>query len=276
MTIWLDVKEKVESRVLWMAILLLLIRLSYGIGVFLVPSIRMNLFGFYRILTYLLIVVFIVSEHDMLSRYHFDRLAMVIILVIKPIMSIYHLFNIINGDPQYIMESELFVNGFIIVVALLGLSQLSRKGGFSQSIPFSGQWLVIGFVVGLGTALVMVGMEKWAGFETGLQMSWGHVPQALAIQLTNAAVQEEAVFRGILWGVMKNMAIKEKWIWMIQALLFLVCHLYYLPHSSVIWLRILVAGLAYGAVVWRSRTQSASMVTHAAANTFAQWFSSVL
>ncbi len=134
------------------------------------------------------------------------------------------------------------------------------------------KWIAIGFLAGLITAFLSTWVAFIAGGNPNIQISLKEMPFTMLIQLTNAAVYEEPLFRGILWGAMKKMDFEDKWIWIIQAVLFCAGHIYYLNLPIVIWLRTFFAGLVIGAVVWKSRSMMAGMTVHATLNSFGQLF----
>jgi len=87
---------------------------------------------------------------------------------------------------------------------------------------------------------------------------------AVLIQMVNAAVWEEPLFRGFLWGYLRMARWKNVWIWLFQAGLFTLSHVYYLREEPFLtWLlRLMIPSLLLGLVAWRARSISASMVTH--------------
>ena len=57
---------------------------------------------------------------------------------------------------------------------------------------------------------------------------------------------------------------KNGWIWLFQAVLFTLAHLYYLrtePFGSY-FIRLMIPSLLIGLIAWRARSITASMVTH--------------
>lgn len=87
---------------------------------------------------------------------------------------------------------------------------------------------------------------------------------ALFIQTTNAAVWEEPLFRGFLWGYLRRAGWKDIWIWPFQAILFTLGHVYYLQNEALgPWLiRMMVPSLVIGFIAWQAKSVFASMVTH--------------
>ncbi len=91
---------------------------------------------------------------------------------------------------------------------------------------------------------------------------------AMLVQMTNAAVFEEPLFRGFLWGYLRRWSWPNGWIWLLQAALFTLGHVYYLKNEAFVpWLiRMTLPALLFGFIAWRSRSIFASMVTHGMCN----------
>jgi len=110
------------------------------------------------------------------------------------------------------------------------------------------QWIWIAVVVGICGGLIfgyLIGMQDISGGVIGKHRSLGTVASLLLsaqswltifpifmAQLCNAATLEEPLFRGFLWGYLRLQGWNEKWIWLFQALLFWVGHIYYLGVAS--------------------------------------------
>ena len=88
---------------------------------------------------------------------------------------------------------------------------------------------------------------------------------SVLIQMTMAGVFEEPLFRGFIWGYLRRAQWKDGWIWLIQALLFTLAHVYYLQTEALgPWFaRIMLPALLIGFIAWRAKSIFASMVTHA-------------
>jgi branched-subunit amino acid transport protein len=98
--------------------------------------------------------------------------------------------------------------------------------------------------------------------------SFGFLLPAIAVQLTNAAVWEEPLFRGFLWGYLRRLSWANGLIWFFQAGLFTLGHVYYLPTETFLpWLiRMLLPALILGFIAWQAQSIFASMVTHGVFN----------
>lgn len=114
-------------------------------------------------------------------------------------------------------------------------------------------------------------LPAWVNQQDAL-ISLAH-PLALAvrlpIQLGSAAINEEPLFRGLLWGQLRQAGWKEIWIWLVQAGIFTLAHgSLWMSTDIVPWtLFYFAGGLAFGLIVWRARSIAPSMAAHAVFNT---------
>ena len=86
-------------------------------------------------------------------------------------------------------------------------------------------------------------------------------------QMGTAALAEEPLFRGFMWGTLRQLGCTDLVICFIQGALFAVGHLYYLfsaPYSF--WVLVPTAALLLGVIAWRSRSILFSMIAHAILN----------
>ena len=99
------------------------------------------------------------------------------------------------------------------------------------------------------------------------------IVQGFVYQLGYAAISEEPLFRGFLWGFLRKAGWREIWIWVFQAGLFWVGHIYYFGKLPVsFWLVVPAGGLMLGLLAWRSLSIATSMAAHAAMNGFTLYF----
>jgi membrane protease YdiL (CAAX protease family) len=92
-----------------------------------------------------------------------------------------------------------------------------------------------------------------------------HFVIVLAVQFVLNAVPEEFLFRGFLWGFMRQAGLSDFSILCIQAILFWVGHYWYWD-MPIAWIRVLFGGLLYGAVAWRTKSLFLSAIVHAGWN----------
>jgi membrane protease YdiL (CAAX protease family) len=76
---------------------------------------------------------------------------------------------------------------------------------------------------------------------------------------------EEFLFRGFFWGYLRKFQVSDFLILCISAILFWVAHYYYIPTPGI-WIRVLVSGLIFGAVAWKTRSLFMAALVHACWN----------
>lgn len=216
----------------------------------------------WQIGTYALTVFLIWWEWKNLNEYHFNPLAILILIFFPPISKIalafYNSTSILAFPEPLSYPFFAFAGGLIYLVI---------KKKFTFKVRFGKEliWFLFSAVLGILLAgLESILMIKWMGYPKGT------APGLIALtapvyQLGYAASLEEPLFRGLLWGVLRKAKLNDLWIWIIQAGLFALAHIYYLNSiNGLLFIgMIFVDGLITGLLVWRTRLLSSSMAFHA-------------
>lgn len=224
----------------------------------------------YEVGTYVLTLALIWWERDRLARFHIDALAIAIIIFLKPLQT---LFLMVHPEG-----SALAFPGIPSLILWIGAAMMffairKTRPDLLKVQKTSWRWFGIGILVGIGKALVL-------GYPLALQMDAGSLPAQPSLlgellpvlplfvyQLAYAAVPEEPLFRGFLWGHLRQAGWHEWGIWLFQALLFMLGHIYYLPHMPLsFWIIVPAGALVNGLLVWKSRTIASSMAAHGLSN----------
>ena len=93
------------------------------------------------------------------------------------------------------------------------------------------------------------------------------------LQFPLNALPEELLFRGFLWGHSRRFKLSNLSILLIQAILFWGAHYYYFDRPWI-WIRVMVAGLIFGIVAWKTQSLFISAVAHACWNSAPVFFDS--
>jgi membrane protease YdiL (CAAX protease family) len=127
------------------------------------------------------------------------------------------------------------------------------------------QWALLGGILAILCNIFIVNLGIAPREPGEVSASLGFLIPAILIQMVMAGVFEEPLFRGFLWGYLRRAHWKNVWIWLFQALLFTVAHVYYLQTEAVgpWFVRIMLPSLLIGFIAWRAKSIFASMVTHA-------------
>lgn len=263
--------SRTHQRVAWLLLAgLLFLRLPFlaGIAIFSRPD---WLDPIFQIGTYLLTACLIWWERERLADFHIDTLAIAIIILFKPIQT---LFLALMGAQHLALAFPQPLSLTLWVIAIVLLVTLRRSHTqFPKIQRASLRWFAIGTMVGIATALLM-------GYPMSLQIDKSELPMRLELwpilvmvvpnfvyQLGYAAVTEEPLFRGFLWGYLRKLKWPERWIWLFQAGLFMLGHIYYVTNAPIsFWIIVPTGGLVMGWLAWRSRSIATSMAAHGAMN----------
>lgn len=221
--------------------------------------------------TYLLTGIFIYLKRDRLREYHITAGALWIILLSPLVVPFTHW---VFGTPLFV-EPLWWRWSFVliwpqIILAFIFLYVYFRN---RESFRLSGdkyRWVAVAVPIGVITGVLLQYLVKRNGISDPYPLSMPILTTLFISQVGLAGVLEEPLFRGFLWGYLKQRNVPEIWIWLVQTLLFGLAHIYHLQRRpSYFWVLVPVAGLVMGYVAWRSRSIVTSMIVHGFINTIA-------
>jgi membrane protease YdiL (CAAX protease family) len=220
--------------------------------------------------TYLFTAVFLWWEYKNLKDFHVDMLVLWIIILAKPLQTLILAFWKIDTELTFPHLPSLLL--WLISLGL-GIALWFRRKDLPKFQWKSLGWFGAGILIGIATAVVLAIPGAYqADYSIRPAEFWSILkPQLIPsffYQLGYSAGAEEPLFRGILWGALRKAGWKDVWILLFQAGLFTLGHMYYLgsfPFS--LFVIVPTASIVLGLAVWRSRTISTSMATHAMLNT---------
>ena len=261
-------RHLIIAWILLAGLLFLRLPLLGGIAFFSTPN---WLNPVYEIGTYLLTACLIWWERERLAEFHIDKLALGIIIVFKPVQTLILTLWRMGDDP--LAFPNLPGLAFWIIALGLMLALWRSHTPLPKLSRTSFRWLGIGILVGFITILI-------TAYPMSLQINKSHLayrPSILATfvqfpmnffyQLGYAAVPEEPLFRAFLWGYLLKAGWKNSWIWLFQAGLFMLGHIYYITRAPYsFWFIVPLCALVLGAIAWRSKTISSSLAAHATMN----------
>lgn len=221
--------------------------------------------------TFFFTAVFLWWERDRLAEYHVDRLALIIILVFKPIETIVSaVWGITNTGLSFPQLPGLLLWGIALgLFVALRASHVQLPKVRSAHIA----WFLAG-ILGGSVAMILLAYPMSLTIPGALVFlpdplaRFGPDVLSFPYQLGYSAVTEEPLFRGFLWGCLRRSGWKEVWIWLAQAVLFMLGHIYYLQQAPIaFWVIVPAGALVLGLLAWRSRSIATSMAAHATMNT---------
>ncbi len=143
-----------------------------------------------------------------------------------------------------------------ILFVLYALS--SREQKFSKMQPAAYKIsLVVGSI--LAVCIIILGTTADPAARQGLP--------SLFLETFPGSVLEEVIYRGLLWMVLRNWGLSEPRTWLLTSALFWVSHInYVLDPPFNFWMFIPAVSLLLGYIILRSKSLTASALTHVLAN----------
>jgi len=269
--------KKTNHKPLVLALIVVLFALRYLVTAFRVlsgepPAWFMAAF---EIGTYFLVAAFLILEVHSLKDYHITPMAAWIIILFKPIETlILGGWQVVDSQASFALAfpktPAVFIWANAVILFLFLRPVLIQKGAIQRQ-----DWieLLAGLMVGLLIAVLTaipaaftVGSSnpvKSAGIWIAIFSGISTIPY----QFGYAAISEEPVFRGFLWGWLRKVGRRDVWIWLFQAGLFTLAHLYYLKSAPLMfWFSVPLGGLVLGWLAWRYRSIAVSMAAHGVVN----------
>lgn len=254
--------RKVNTIFLLLLLGLLLLRFPYLISVGYKDQISKIMGSYvYDGCTYLITALLIILKRDSLSDYNISLFSLIVFITapVAGFLSEYLGMHTVQPDLWF----RIGISICLLIALLIYRPKLPKR-----SVKKTVFWLLIAVVVGICGGIVF---GKISGFQSTARFPYR--PSALIIissffiQLGNAAAMEEPLFRGFLWGFLRKLHWKDTWIWLFQAALFWLGHIYYLGVSNYsFWIIIPLSALILGLVAWRSRSIGTSMIVHGLIN----------
>lgn len=245
----------------------------------------------FQIGTYLLTTFLVWWELENLAEYHMNTFVVMLIMIFKPIQT---LLVAVWGGNKYDLAFPTTPGLMIWLIAVVfAIGIWWKRSKLPRGQPIKVGWLFMGILAGLLAAICLsypmslqiaarpdfayLVYGGSASIKNAAKDMLGGTPLDFLFQVGYAAVTEEPLFRGFLWGYLRKLKWREIWIWLFQAGLFMLGHIYYLNNSPFsFWIIVPAGGLLLGWLAWRSRTIASSMMAHGAMNATAYTFGYLL
>lgn len=221
--------------------------------------------------SFCLIFSFIWINRANLAYYHFDKLSILAILIFNPIRVlllplIAPSLNSLASFPNLLSWATIFLS--------IGMYWCLRPTLSSLPNPTKRSWIWIAIGGASGVILNLIFgflLTSFTKVNTPILQFDYSVLLAFPYQIGYAAVYEEPIFRGILWGKTRQLFHNNSlWINIFQAIIFTLAHGLLVVNflQSPGFATIFVGGILFGYLAWRSHSLATSMAAHAFYNAF--------
>jgi hypothetical protein len=228
--------------------------------------------------TYLFTAALIWLERERLADFNIDGFAVMLILIAKPVETLVMYFEGASLMPLAFPQfPSIIIAGCSASLGLaLILSKRTKLAVTWQSVLW---WLAgAGCGVLLAAALAYPSSLQIGATNAPLQFKTTDFLRKILLrgfiyQTGFAAVSEEPLFRGFLWGYLRKLGLSPIWAWLLIAFSFTIGHLFYFGSSPIsLFVIVPVVSLALGLIAWKSKTISSSLGLHAATNALGAYF----
>lgn len=228
------------------------------------PAYSIQISVIFEVGTCLLTFLLIFLERERLPEYHIDGLALVLLLG-APVAV---LIGSKTGGYALPGQGIKVVFAVVLLVTLLIRRPVLFKRSAVQTRIQIGAAILTGAVLAILWGFLSSFQIQETMDLSGLP-SVGRLLYGVLYQLDYAAAAEEPLFRGFLWGGLRRCGWKDHWIWLFQALLFAVGHVYYVGVYNIsAFLLVPLAAIAFGLIAWKTRSVGSSMIVHGIVNGF--------
>ena len=263
-------ESKRHHQIAWLIIaLLLFLRIPFTIAVtFFHPIEDQSGGAVYEVGTYLLTASLIYWERRRLAEFHIDRYALAFILFLRPLQTLILAYWKVDSPMAFPHPM-----GLLIWVISIGSILLLWQSGFkpARASFITVGWLAIGIFAGICVSV--------AGNLNSFRSMFSPNPYPPSAQLITsmslnlvyhlgfAPINEEPLFRGFLWGHLRELKWKDGWILILQAILFACAHVYFAGrYPLMFWVYIPAAAILFGYLTLRSRSIAPAILAHGMIN----------
>ena len=265
-----DPVNKLHRQIGWgILILLLALRIPYTLAIiYFLPIENQMGAAFYEVGAYVCILFLIWWERNKLKDFHIDGAALFLIIIFRPVQTLILKYWQVDAPLAFPKPAA-----WMICSAAIGLALALWQSGYRPSLPSPRMlgWLVTGTLIGVGVSV----LENFKVFQSVVSDPHPSLSTSvlfstslnLVYHLGFAPLIEEPLFRGFLWGYLRQLNWREGWIWLVQAALFTSAHLYFAnQYPLTFWVLIPAAGLLFGLLTWGSRSIAPAILAHALIN----------
>lgn len=211
------------------------------------------------VFSYLLTALLIIWVKDELGDFNIGLSTIVIFLTIPILEPIYNIWCLPSPRiPKLTFIWFQIITSILLFIILCFTRTSINKEGKRDVL----KWLFISIVVGTIYGIITGIIYKAFITSTPVKATIPIFFSLFLTQVRNAALTEEPLFRGFLWGYLRKRNWKEHSILLFQAFIFFIGHFYYFPSTPIAFVGTFISGLVFGLVVWKSKNISTSIIVH--------------
>ena len=209
--------------------------------------------------TYLLLVLLIIIERTRLDLYHIDKGSMVLLVLFST------WFRGMSFEaPITILIGIIFWSINILLVCFF----IWRKVSLQET---NMKWVLISIITSvlLAVPLAIMNSLQVSLFDNNKSLpplSFFYYVQSIVRNVSQVAIFEEPVFRGILWGKLRERNVDERKILIIQAGLFWLAHIDRIFRPITLFITIPIMSIYLGIIAWKSRSIASPIIAHGLLN----------
>lgn len=223
-------------------------------------------------LTYVLTISLIIYERKNLSKFNITT-STIILLGVMPFIA----FTLRFWSSRWFEKTSFdFLNYVSLIFAgiLLILFFTSKLTLTKENIKKTLVNTIFVLIMACITIIIMSGISSIGKFK---DLEFSKILPAFVFQVYMAAMSEEPLFRGFIWGYLRDFKWKEFYILIFQSALFMFGHIYYFTAflsgtmPIFIFIRTFIAAFIFGLMVMKTKTISSSIITHGLINSICQF-----
>lgn len=209
---------------------------------------------------YVIVAALIWNNRNNLISYHMDKIAIYLFLLFGTF------FRVREFDSYISLFLEMTIILFVAIFwFMLTISKIKLR-------PIKGinMWNGIAILLGVGVAVLKLLIDQKTNVLSFQNSTFIVYAVTFLLNLVSAVgtagIIEEPIYRGFLWGTLRNLKWQENRILVFQGILFWISHLSYLNKPIAFWVVLPIVSLLLGFLVKKSRSIIPSIIFHAIYN----------
>jgi len=251
----------------WNAILLLLFLILriFVVNIFniLIPEVITDYSVYIEACFFILIILLVITNSGSLEMYNIDKITLICILL-SILIPRYSLLEL----PKLLIQIFYWISGIGLLVyfikRLLPVTPLRIRLFY---------WIIISVIASIIISIPLTLLTRNIYHQPNILYDSGKmIVSGLMIPIYSlyffsiSILSEEIVFRGFLWGVLRECQISEKRIFIISSFLFWISHINYYDRPFSFWIVVPLVSMFLGWITYKSKSCSPPFFGHVIIN----------